>query len=101
MGKNDLETGGRKIAGLGIHRTAAGGLLFHASLLVDLDVALMARVLKTPFTEITEAELATVATRTSTVRAQLGNQVQLDDVRERVAAGFAASFEVFSNTARH
>ena len=40
-GKNDLEVAGRKIAGLGIHRDASGGLLFHASLLLDLDVALM------------------------------------------------------------
>ena len=31
-GKNDLEVDGRKIAGLGIHRDASGGLLFHASL---------------------------------------------------------------------
>ncbi|MCH8328673.1 MAG: hypothetical protein IID15_09170 [Candidatus Marinimicrobia bacterium] len=37
--KNDLEVSGRKIAGLGIHRTSTGGLLFHCSLLVDLDVA--------------------------------------------------------------
>lgn len=93
-GKNDLEVGGRKIAGLGIHREASGGLLFHASLLVDLDVALMARVLKTPFTEITEAELETVAARTSTVRALLRDEISLDEVRTRVATGFGASFEV-------
>ena len=40
-GKNDLAVGGRKIAGLGIYRAPCGGLLFHASLLVDLDVKLM------------------------------------------------------------
>ncbi len=92
-GKNDLAVGGRKIAGLGIHRSASGGLLFHASLLVDLDVALMARVLRTPF-EKTSAELAAVAAGLDTVRNILGEKVALTDVRARVAAGFAESFDV-------
>jgi len=93
-GKNDLEVGGRKLAGLGLHRDSAGGLLFHASLLVDLDVRLMARVLRTPFVELSEAELATVARRTSTVRELAGDDVSMADVREQVARGFASAFDV-------
>ena len=92
-GKNDLEVGGRKIAGLGIHRDASGGLLFHASLLLDLDVELMSRVLRTPFVAITERELEIVAGRTTTVRALAGD-LGLDEVRERVAAGYAGSLGV-------
>ena len=34
QGKNDIEVGGRKLAGLGIHKTANQALLFHASVLV-------------------------------------------------------------------
>jgi lipoate-protein ligase A len=47
--KNDLEVNGKKIAGLGLHKTDTGGLLFHASLLVGLDVPYMLNVLKIPF----------------------------------------------------
>jgi lipoate-protein ligase A len=43
-----VEVGRRKIAGLGIYFDPAGGLLFHASLLVDLDIAFMLSVLRTP-----------------------------------------------------
>ena len=93
-GKNDLEVNGRKIAGLGIHRAATGGLLFHASLLLDLDVALMARVLRTPFVSTTDAELAVVARRTTTVRELANESVSLADVRTQLARGFAASFGV-------
>ncbi len=93
-GKNDLEVEGRKIAGLGIYRDPSGGLLFHGSLLVDLDVELMARVLVTPFAKVTPAEVATVAGRTSTVRKVAGAAVTIDEVRERVARGFARTFGV-------
>jgi len=93
-GKNDLEVGGRKIAGLGVCRVPSGGLLFHASLLVDLDTSLMARVLRTPFEKITARELGTLAGRTSTVRAVLGREVALEEVRAHVARGFARSLEV-------
>lgn len=90
-GKNDLEAGGRKIAGLGICRAASGGLLFHASLLVDLDVPLMVRVLRLPVS-ITEVE--TLADRTATVRGLLGEHVAMEDVRACVAQGFASGFAV-------
>ena len=93
-GKNDLEVGGRKIAGLGIYRDPSGGLLFHASLLVDLDVTLMTQVLTTPFARITERELAVVGRRTTTVRSLLGESVAMADVRAHVGSGFAESFDV-------
>ena len=93
-GKNDLVVGGRKIAGLGVHRDPTGGLLFHASLLVDLDVELMSRVLVTPFPRITERELAKVARRTVTVRELSADYVSVDEARARMADGFARSFEI-------
>ncbi len=93
-GKNDIEVGGRKIAGLGVFRHPDGGLLFHASLLVGLDVPLMLDVLHTPFEKITDKEIATVAARTCTVRKECGRDWALGDVRARVAAGYAAAFGV-------
>lgn len=90
--KNDIEVNGRKIAGLGIYRAGNGGLLFHASLLVDLDVPLMLRVLNTPFEKISDKEIATVAARTSTVRREIGRAISLNDVRRKVAEGYARAF---------
>ena len=66
--KNDLEVDGRKIAGLGICRDATGGMLFHTSLLVDLDVPLMLRLLSIPAEKISDKVLRYVADRTTTVR---------------------------------
>lgn len=92
--KNDIEVNGRKIVGLGIYCAPSGGLLFHASLLVDLDVSLMLRVLNTPFEKISDKEIATVAARTTTVRRELGSPIALAQVRERVAEGYAVAFQV-------
>lgn len=92
--KNDLEVNGRKIAGLGIYFDRAGGLLFHASLLVDLDVPLMLAILQTPFEKISDKEIATVAERVTTVRRECGVPVALDEVRERVRLGFARTLGV-------
>lgn len=96
-GKNDLLVGGRKIAGLGVHREASGGLLFHASLLVDLDVPLMARVLRTGVRPAgglppEAAEIAALAARTVTVRQCLLRAVSMAEVRAQIAAGFAGAF---------
>lgn len=87
--KNDLEVEGRKIAGLGLSFDRGGGLLFHASLLVDLDVPLMLAVLRTPFEKISDKAVATVAERIATVRGRLGAPVPLDEVRDRVREGYA------------
>jgi len=92
--KNDLEVGGRKIAGLGIYRDRSGGLLFHASLLVDLDVPLMLRVLRIPLEKIADKDIASVASRTCTVRSILGADVTLDRVRDQVAEGYRSAFGV-------
>jgi lipoate-protein ligase A len=91
-GKNDLEVDGRKIAGLGFCRDAPRGGLFHGSLLVDLDVGLMARVLRTPFEKITRRELTTLAGRTTTVAKLVGREVALEEVRDQVAHGFGRAF---------
>ena len=95
--KNDIEVNGRKIVGLGIYRAPGGGLLFHASLLVGLDLPLMLRVLKTPFEKISDKEIATVTDRITTVRREIGGEIELNAVRARVAAGYAAVFGVTLN----
>lgn len=91
-GKNDLQVDGRKIAGLGLYCCPGGGLLFHASLLLDLDVALMLRVLKTPFEKLRERDISDVASRMTTLAGQVGpHRASLAEVRDAVATGYAAT----------
>jgi lipoate-protein ligase A len=92
--KNDIEVNGKKLVGLGIYRAPSGGLLFHASLLVDLDIALMLKVLSTPFEKISDKEIGTVAGRITTVRRETNRRIRLDDVRVEIARGFASALDV-------
>ncbi len=94
LGKNDIEIHNRKVAGLGVYRAPAGGMLFHASLLVDLDIAFMLRVLKTPFEKITDKAVATVENRVTTIRREIGSPIALDAVRDAVAAGYRKAFGI-------
>lgn len=93
-GKNDLEVGGRKIAGLGVYRDNSGGLLYHCSLLVGLDVRWMLSLLNTPFEKITDKTVSTVSQRVTTVRRITGRDVTIDEARDALAAGFASAFAV-------
>ncbi|HEY8865385.1 MAG TPA: lipoate--protein ligase family protein, partial [Solirubrobacteraceae bacterium] len=88
-GKNDLQVEGRKIAGLGLHVDEHGALLFHASVLADLDVPLMLSVLSIPGAKLSDKGIARVEERVTTVRREAGRVVTTSQVREAVAAGFA------------
>ncbi len=92
--KNDLEVNGKKIAGLGLHKTATSGLLFHASLLVDLDVPFMLNVLKTPFEKISDKEISTVSERTTTVRREIDTNLNINEVRTIILNGYSNAFQV-------
>jgi len=94
LGKNDVEVRHRKVAGLGVYRAPEGGLLFHASVLVDLDIALMLHVLRTPFEKITDKAVATVAERVTTIRRECGSPVALDEIRAGIADGYCRVFGV-------
>ena len=92
--KNDVEVRGRKIAGLGIYFDPAGGLLFHASLLVDLDIPLMLRALQTPFAKISDKEIATVAERVTTLRRETGRVLSVGEVRDLVRQAYSRSLGI-------
>ncbi len=93
-GKNDLLAGGRKIAGLGMYTDGQGGLLFHTSLLVDLDVDFMLKVLRIPASKLADKGAAAVAERVTTVRRELGRPVDVGTLRGVVAEGFATRFGI-------
>ena len=92
--KNDLEVNGKKIAGLGLHKTDTGGLLFHASLLVGLDVPYMLNVLKIPFEKITDKEISAVSERTTNVRLESNTSITIDEVRNIIFNGYRDAFRL-------
>ena len=92
--KNDLEVNGKKIAGLGLHKTATNGLLFHASLLVDLDVPFMLNVLKTPFEKISDKEISTVSERTTTVLREIDTNLNINELRTIILNGYRNAFQM-------
>jgi lipoate-protein ligase A len=91
-GKNDLEVGGRKIAGLGIYVDQAGSRLFHASVLAGLDIGYMLEVLRVPAAKLGGHAVASVAERLTTVSAETGAHCDAITLRPAIARGFAATF---------
>jgi lipoate-protein ligase A len=92
--KNDLEADGRKIAGLGLYRDPHGALLFHASVLVDLDVELMLGVLRIPGAKLSDKKVAQVGERVTTISRELRRELTAVEVRPAFAEGVAAAFGI-------
>ncbi len=93
-GKNDLEAGGRKIAGLGLYLDGQGALLFHASVLADLDVEAMLQVLRIPAAKLGDKGVAAVEERVTTVTRETGEPWTAAELAEVVAIGFAKSLRL-------
>jgi lipoate-protein ligase A len=92
-GKNDLQVGARKIAGLGLYVDDRGALLFHASVLAGLDVELMLQVLRIPGAKLADKGVQRVHERITTVSLETGRPLAGADLREAIASGFGASVE--------
>ncbi len=92
--KNDLEVGERKIAGLGLYLDPRGAILFHSSVLLDLDVELMLRVLRIPGAKLSDKAVARVEERVTTVNRELGRSLDFDAARDEFSRGVAEAFGV-------
>jgi lipoate---protein ligase len=93
-GKNDLSVAGRKIAGLGLYLEPGGGLLFHSSVLADLDIPFMLEVLNIPAAKLGDKAVAAVAERITTVSRETGRTVGGADIREVIATGFTKALGI-------
>jgi len=92
--KNDLEVNGKKIAGLGVHVSSSGAIQFHTSLLVDLDVPQMLKVLKIPIQKYSDKKkVNSIEQRITTISRELNREVTLKEVTEIVKHCFAEAFE--------
>jgi lipoate-protein ligase A len=93
-GKNDLEVDGRKIAGLGAHADDDGAVLFHCSLLADMDLQLMLNLLNIPVEKLSDRAVSALEARLTTVSRELGRPVTIDWLRRRIKEGFERAFGV-------
>jgi lipoate-protein ligase A len=92
--KNDIEVNGRKIAGMGVYFDPQGALLFHTSVVVDLDIPLMLRVLNIPLAKLADKAVAKVSERMTTVSRELGRSLSVSEVREPIKRGFQEALGV-------
>jgi lipoate-protein ligase A len=92
--KNDLEVAGKKIAGLGLYLDPRGAVLFHASVLVDLDTPLMLKVLSIPGAKHSDKAILHIGERVTTVSRELGRPFEAADVRDAFHKGFSETFGV-------
>ncbi len=93
--KNDLEVNGKKIAGLGVYNDVHGAILFHTSLLVDLDIPQMLRVLSIPAQKISDkALIRSVSQRITTVSREIKRTISVSEVRQRVKKQFESDFGI-------
>lgn len=92
--KNDLEVGGRKIAGLSAAAETGTTLLFHTSLLVDFDIPLMIDIMNTPLIKIRDKGYNCFSQRMTTVREQLGRHVEVAEAMNVVEKAFEEEFSI-------
>ncbi len=94
MGKNDLVVHSKKIAGLGLYQPNTGGRLFHASLLFDLDIDNMLKLLQTPFKSSDHRARSRVAQRITTVRSEIDAVRSMAELIDVVMRGYEDEFGI-------
>ncbi len=94
-GKNDIEVSGRKIAGLGFC-LSEGGLLFHASILVDIDLQLMASLLQIPLSKLSAYGPGGISERITTLNRESGTSVAPGSLQEAIVGAFESTFDLFA-----
>jgi len=93
--KNDLEVGGKKIAGLGIHIDEKGGLQFHCSLLLDLDTNEMLKVLNIPIQKYSDRRLInSIEQRITTINRESDTEIKMEELRKLIANSFRDFFKI-------
>ena len=92
--KNDLEVRGKKIAGLSAASEVGKSLLFHTSLLVDFDIALMTDIMNTPLVKIRDKGYNCFTQRMTTVRQEAGRNISVIEVMEAIETAFEEYFNI-------
>ncbi len=93
--KNDLEVNGKKIAGLGVYVDVNGSIQFHTSLLLDLDITQMLKVLKIPIQKYSDKrKISSIEQRITTVSRELGRNISRNEVEQAIKSCFEKEFNI-------
>ncbi len=82
--KNDIEVGGRKISGTGLY-TDGRGVMYCGTILLDLDVELMLRVLRIPIEKMMDKAVKEISKRVVTFRELKGYVPTINDIKKALA----------------
>jgi len=94
--KNDIEVNGKKIAGLGVYINPKGGIQFHASLLLDLDINIMLKVLQIPIQKYSDKrKVASIEQRITTIRKEGPSNFNMADLKTLILKNYS---EILGNT---
>lgn len=91
--RNDIEVDGRKISGTG-GLFDGQALLFQGTLLLDLDVEKMVRILRIPAEKLVDKAVQSVRERVIDLRTLLGEIPELELVKAALTQAFASAFNV-------
>lgn len=86
--RNDVEVGGRKLGGTGGF-VDGRTLLYHGTVLADLDLDAMGKALVLPAAKLERRGLGALAERLTTLRALLGEVPPLERVKAALLAGWS------------
>lgn len=84
---NDVVLGGRKVSGNAQTRRM-GCILQHGTILVDLDLKAMFKVLKVGGVKISDKALKSIEERVTSIRRELGKPITLEEVYKALVEGF-------------
>ncbi len=91
--RNDIEVGGRKISGTG-GVFDGDAMLFQGTLLVDLDVESMIKVLRIPTEKLTAKGLESARERVTSLREEMGRLPSIEEIKDALRAGFESTLGV-------
>jgi len=83
---NDIEIGGRKIAGTG-GTELADSFVFQCSILVDFDIDEMLRVLQFPLEKLSDKAVTSMRERVTSIREQIGYVPEHSKIKSAILTG--------------
>lgn len=90
---NDILVNTKKISGNAQTRRF-GGVLQHGTILCDVNVEKMFSLLKVPSEKIKDKKIQEVKQRVTSIKDELGHEVDYEKVKNALAKGFADSLEI-------
>ncbi len=90
--RNDMLVNNRKIAGLALFVEDNDNMLFHASLLLDMDIPLMLSVLNVSHEKLLGKGINSAGERITTVSKELAKKVSMRELKSTIKLGFQDAF---------